>query len=52
MCKCLFVRLGYDFNEIFSSMSLISFYPSRKFFLLLDACIVGFESENQISSIF
>ena len=52
MCERLFIRLGYNFNEIFSSMSLISFYPSRKFFLLLDACIVGFESENRISSIF
>ena len=45
MCERLFVRLGYNFNEIFSSMILISFYPGRKIFLLLDACIVGFESE-------
>ena len=29
-------------------MSLISFYPARRFFLLLDACIVGFESKNRI----
>ena len=46
VCELVFVRFDYNLYVIFRSMSLISFYPGRNFFLPLDIRTVRFEFEN------